>query len=258
MPPIRDEHEHAERQMPTFREFRSAAGDYASTLRSLVKDPVATLALVHYATGSSLVLLFAVLVPRYMQAILKVSPDKAVTIFAPVGIGAILGLRALPLIAARFGKNRTVIIGLCGLAICVLALGLIDPIAHILKRTDNLNPFTGQRAGGLSILVLLTMAFAGPLGFTYALVNAPAQTVLHERAPAEMRGRVFAAQVVLANAVGILPLIVAGSVADIFGVSPVLFAIAGVMAAIAGMSIYLETRWSGGIRPPPPARSAPA
>ena len=70
------------------------------------------------------------------------------------------------------------------------------------------------------------MAFAGPMGFTYALVNAPAQTVLHERAPAEMRGRVFAAQVVLANAVGILPLIVAGSVADIFGVSPVLFAIA--------------------------------
>ena len=36
----------------------------------------------------------------------------------------------------------------------------------------------------------------------------------------------FAAQVVLANAVGILPLIVAGSVADIFGVTPVLFAIA--------------------------------
>ena len=36
----------------------------------------------------------------------------------------------------------------------------------------------------------------------------------------------FAAQVVLANAVGILPLVVAGSVADIFGVTPVLFLIA--------------------------------
>jgi hypothetical protein len=68
-----------------------------------------------------------------------------------------------------------------------------------------------------------------------------------------MRGRVFAAQVVLANAVGILPLIVAGSVADIFGVSPVLFAIAFVMATIAGVSIYLEAKWSAGVRPPPPA-----
>ncbi len=253
MPPIHHGDAAPDRQWPTFRQLREAAGDYANTLRTLARDPVSTLALIHYATGSSLVLLFAVLVPRYMQAILLVSPDKAVTIFAPVGVGAIIGLRALPLIAARLGKNRTVIIGMCGLALCVVALGLIEPIAVLMKRTDNLNPFAQQRAGGLSILVLLTMAFAGPLGFFYALVNAPAQTVLHERAPADMRGRVFAAQVVLANAVGILPLIVAGSVADIFGVSPVLFAIAMVMATIAGLSIYFETRWSVGVRPPPPA-----
>jgi hypothetical protein len=71
-----------------------------------------------------------------------------------------------------------------------------------------------------------------------------------------MRGRVFAAQVVLANAVGILPLIVAGSVADIFGVSVVLFAIALVMATIAGFSIYFETKWSVGTRPPPAGGAA--
>ncbi len=252
MPPIPQTDAAPDRSLPTMRELRNAGGDYANTLRTLAKDPVSTLALIHYATGSSMVLLFAVLVPRYMQAILGVSPDKAVTIFAPVGVGAILGLRALPLIAARFGKNRTVIIGMCGLAICVLALGLVEPIAHLMKHTDHLDPSASQRAGGLSVLVLLTMAFAGPLGFTYALVNAPAQTVLHERAPAEMRGRVFAAQVVLANAVGILPLIVAGSVADIFGVSPVLFAIAAVMASIAGLSIYFEAKWSTGAGPPRP------
>jgi len=256
MPPIRDHDGSPDRSWPTWRELRDAAGDYAQTLRSLWRDPVASLALIHYATGSSLVLLFAVLVPRYMQAILEVAPDKAVTIFAPVGIGAILGLRALPYIAARLGKNRTVIAGLIGLALCVILLGLVEPISMLLERTENLNPFSDeQRAGGLSILVLLTMFFAGPLGLFYALVNAPAQTVLHERAPSDMRGRVFAAQVVLANAVGILPLIVVGSVADIFGVSAVLFAIAAAMAAIAGMSIYLEAKWSVGTRPPPPLAS---
>ncbi|MBI5285675.1 MAG: MFS transporter [Chloroflexi bacterium] len=252
MPPIHHGDDAPDRSLPTFSELAQAAGEYAHTLRTLARDPVATLALIHYATGSSMVLLFAVLVPRYMQAVLKVSPDKAVTIFAPVGVGAIIGLRALPIIAARFGKNRTVIAGMCGLALFVVALSMIEPIAHLMKRTDSLNPFDEQRAGGLSILVLLTMAFAGPLGFFYALVNAPAQTVLHERAPAEMRGRVFAAQVVLANAVGILPLIVAGSVADIFGVSPVLTAIALVMGGIAGLSIYFESRWAAGSRPPPP------
>lgn len=223
------------------------------TLRTIGKDPVSSLALIHYATGSSLVLLFAVLVPRYMQAVLEISPDKAVTIFAPVGVGAILGLRALPYVAAWLGKNRTVIAGLVGLSVCVIALGFIEPFSEWLESTENLNPFSeDRRAGGLSVLVLLTMGFAGPLGFAYALVNAPAQTVLHERAPADMRGRVFAAQVVLANAVGILPLIVAGSVADIFGVTPVLFMIAVVLGTVAAASIYLEARWSKGDRPPPP------
>jgi MFS family permease len=253
MPPIDDVDAAPDRQWPQLRELRDAAGDYLSTMRTLAKDPVATLALIHYATGSSLVLLFAVLVPRYMQAILGVDPDKAVTIFAPVGVGAIVGQRALPWIVRKVGTNRAVIIGMVGLAFFVFLLAMIEPIATLLERTEQFDPTADQRAGGLSILVLLTMAFAGPLGFTYAMVNAPAQTVLHERAPAEQRGRVFAAQVVLANAVGILPLIVAGSVADIFGVSPVLFAIAAAMATIAGASIYLEAKWSTGVRPPPPS-----
>jgi MFS family permease len=220
-------------------------------MRTLGRDPVALMALIHYATGSSLVLLFAVLVPRYMQTVLEIQPDKAVTIFAPVGVGAIAGLRALPYIANRLGNNRTVIAGLCGLVLCVIALGLVEPIAHGLRQTENLNPFGDERAGGLSILVLLTMAFAGPMGLAYALVNAPAQTVLHERALPHMRGRVFSAQVVLANAVGIIPLVVAGSVADIFGVSTVLVAIALTLATIAGLSIYYEAKWSLGTRPPP-------
>jgi MFS family permease len=179
-----------------------------------------------------------------MQTVLEVAPDKAVTIFAPVGVGAILGLRALPYIVGRLGKNRTVIVGLLGVALALVALGMIEPLSVLMQRTSHLDPFQGSRVGGLSILVLLTMAFAGPLGFTYALVNAPAQTVLHERAPIEMRGRVFAAQVVLANGVGILPLIAAGSVADIFGVTPVLFAIAFVMTAVASVSVYYELQWS--------------
>jgi hypothetical protein len=243
MPPIGADDAAPDRSLPTFGELRDSAGDYMNTVRTLSKDAVSTLALIHYATGSSLVLLFAVLVPRYMQAVLHISPDKAVTIFAPVGVGAILGLRALPMIAARIGKNRTVIIGMIGLSLSVVAISAVDPARRLLEVDET---------GGLSLLVLLTMAFAGPMGFAYALVNAPAQTVLHERAPAEMRGRVFAAQVVLANAVGILPLIAAGSIADIYGVSPVLFAIAMVMATIAGFSIYLEAKWARGDRPPPP------
>jgi MFS family permease len=136
-----------------------------------------------------------------------------------------------------------VAVGLLGLAICLTALGLVETIADVLERTEHLNPFGTNRVGGLSILVTLTMAFAGPLGFTYAMVNAPAQTLLHERAPEEMRGRVFASQVVLANAVSIVPLMVVGGIADLYGVSPMILAIALAMAIMAGLSVLLELRW---------------
>jgi len=46
-------------------------------------------------------------------------------------------------------------------------------------------------------------------------------------------------------------------VADIFGVTPVLFMIAIALATVAGVSIYLETKWSVGERPAPPLAGLP-
>jgi MFS family permease len=192
--------------------------------------------------SSSLVLLFAVLVPRFMQEVLDVRPDDAVYIFAPTGVGAIVGLRLLPWLAEKIGKDRVVAFGLVGLAACLIAMGLVQNIADALQRTEVLNPFGKERLGGLSLLVGVTMFVAGPLGLTYAMVNAPAQTVLHERAPPEMRGRVFGAQLALASVAAIIPLLLVGAVADIYGVSFVLFDIAVVVAALAGLSLYLVER----------------
>lgn len=244
---------------PGRAELRGAVAEYFQALGTLRADPMSSLALLHLTVSSSLVLLFAVLVPRYMQAILDVPPDNAVLVFAPVGVGALVGLRMLPWLAGRLGKTRLVSVGLLGLALCLTAFGLVETIADALKGTEHLNPFGQERLGGLSILVTLTMALAGPLGFTYAMVNAPAQTVLHERAPVEMRGRVFASQVVLANAVSLAPLIVVGGIADLYGVSAVILTIAFAVAAVAGVSVFLEMRWAlaGAHRPPAPGAPTP-
>ena len=53
--------------------------------------------------------------------------------------------------------------------------------------------------------------------------------MLHERAPPEMRGRIFATQVVSANFVSLLPLLVVGAVTDF----------AGVTAVLLGISVFL-------------------
>ena len=57
--------------------------------------------------------------------------------------------------------------------------------------------------------------------------------ILEERPPAEMRGRVIAAQLALANAVAIVPLLLGGALADQVGIQPVM-AILAVLALLAG------------------------
>ena len=242
LPEIEDEEgaEPSERTQPL---LRGALWEMWRTLRLLRRDVASNVALLQMTVSSALVLFFAVLVPRYMQSVLQVAPDDAVFIFAPTGVGAMLGLRALSSITHRLGKGQTVVVGLVGLAVCLVALGFVERIADFMEETESLNPFADNgRVAGLSVLVALTMALTGPLGFAYALVNAPAQTILHERAPAEMRGRVFASQQVLANLVSIGPLILVGGVADLYGVSPVLLTIAVVVLLTAAVSVFQEGR----------------
>jgi MFS family permease len=181
------------------------------------------MAMVQLTLSSTLVLVFAILIPRFMRDTLEVDADNAAFVFAPTGVGALLGMRFIPWLAHRVGKVQVVTIGLAGIALCIAALALVEPLAALLENSGALDP---EGVAGLGLLVTLTMFFAFPLGFSYALLNAPAQTVLHERAPAEMRGRIFTTQIVSANFFSLLPLLLIGAITDLVGISWVLMILA--------------------------------
>jgi MFS family permease len=245
-----------EGRLPDRDEFKGAVAHFLDAMRSLRSDSVSSLAMVHVAASSTLVLLFAVLVPTYMEEVIEVASKDAVAVFAPVAFGALLGLRAVPVLVNRVGKIRTVAFGLFGLALCLGALGMVETIASGLERTDQFNPFGpdwSQRFFGLSILVTLTMLFSGPMGIAYAMLNTPAQTILHERTPADMRGRILASQMVLANGAALFPLVVVSGIADLYGVSRVILGIGVMLVLLGALSLYLEQRWlrgEGGHLPP--------
>ena len=68
-----------------------------------------------------------------------------------------------------------------------------------------------------------------------------------------MRGRVIASQMVLANGVALIPLVVVGGIADLYGVSSVVLAIGLLLALGGALSLYVERRWlqQEGNQPPP-------
>ncbi|MCH7484373.1 MAG: MFS transporter [Chloroflexi bacterium] len=215
--------------------FGGIPTEFRESWRALVSDRRSVVALGQLILSSSLVLLFAILIPRYMRDVLEVPADNAALIFAPTGIGALIGLRFLPWFT-RFGKNRTVVIGLAGIAVCMVLLALVEPIEGVWEKgPDELDPTNILRISALQALV---MSFAGPMGFFYALINVPAQTVLHERAPPEMRGRIFATQVVSANFISLIPLLMVGVITDLLNITVMLIILA---ALIAGAAFLSET-----------------
>ena len=227
-------------ELPRGAMFGGIPEEFRKGWRALTSDRASALALAQLTMSSTLVLLFAIMIPRYMKDVLNISPDNAAMIFAPTGVGALVGLRFIPWFS-RWGKNRVVVMGLVGVAISLVLLASVRGLAEIMETTPG--PLNPGRFLGLSLLQSLTMLFAAPMGFFYALLNAPAQTVLHERAPPEMRGRIFATQVVSANFVSLLPLLVVGAIIDFAGITAVLVGVAAFLLLFA-----LASRRVGGLQ----------
>lgn len=242
--------ERPEPKLPQGPIFGGLPTDFRESWQMLFSDRYSVLALVQLIISSTLVLLFSILIPRYMQDVIGVPPESAAFVFAPTGIGALVGLRFLPWFT-KMGKNRVVIIGLGGIAVCLVLLALVEPLAQLTEQAPGTDWLARQLR--FSLLQGLTMLIAGPMGFCYALLNAPAQTVLHERAPPEMRGRIFATQVVSANFISLLPLLVIGAVTDLVKVPAVLLMIAAAVAGVAFLSAKVTEReeQEAPQRPPP-------
>jgi MFS family permease len=96
----------------------------------------------------------------------------------------------------------------------------------------------------------MTVLYANLYGFALTIVLTMGRALINERVPWQMQGRVFAAQSVLTNLCAIVPVVLAGLLADTIGVQPVLIC-AGIGAILA--AIWSQARSS---RVPAPAHSA--
>lgn len=226
---------------------RMVADDVGEVLRTIRHDPLSKLALAQLTVSSSLAMLFGLLVPRFVRDVLDIAADNAVFVFAPVALGAVLGLRLLPWITRRLPKQLVVTLGLFGVVLALVALASVELIARALEQAGAgqfIDAIGRERprfgTATLSVLVLVTMACGVPMGFFYALVNAPAQTVIHERAPAAMRGRYLGTQLLLANSTSLLLLLAVGAAADMLGVSVVLLLYAPVVLAVAVYGLAVQ------------------
>ncbi|HEY1293992.1 MAG TPA: MFS transporter [Chloroflexota bacterium] len=243
LPSSRGEHNPAQ---PTSEEeaIRGVWHDVRDIWRFVVRDRVVALSMVQWTIGAILGLVVATLVPGFAERLLHVRAEDAVFVMAPAGIGMVLGTALLNRWGDRLEKHFLSNVGLFTVATC---LGLTGALAFVTEVVTSGNPplVSMPLLGEVSVLVPPIMALALIAGFGFVAIMVPAQTLLQERAPVELRGRVFAVQLMLSNFASIVPLLLLGGLADLIGVD-VTLALIGVLIAVAG---GLSVRIAPGVAP---------
>ena len=194
--------------------------------RFIRRNNLLFLAVIQLSFAGVLLLVIGELATPLVTKLFELPASAMAFIFAPAGIGLVVGSILMPELTRRLGKTRAILIGSIALAVAVLFLPLSTIVAHFLQPQGwNTNPL-------LLMLVALVM-FA--CGFAIDLINVPAQTAIQELTPDWVKGRVLALQLMFYNACSIPVILFIGAIADIFGLANVIYLLS---ACIAGFGLW--------------------
>ncbi|HEX2754121.1 MAG TPA: MFS transporter [Candidatus Limnocylindrales bacterium] len=175
--------------------------------------------LMHLAAAASLVGVIGVLGPN-LAASLGLDPKHLIVVVLPLGLGVVAGVVGLRQLGADIPRRRAAEGGLLAFGLLALGLAVVGP--------------AGTAAGLPVIPLVVVLAFVA--GSAYAATTVSAQTALFENMPAGARGRIFGVLASIVSAASLVPILIAGPLADKIS-GPVVIAItaAGVLA-LAGWS----------------------
>ncbi len=191
------------------------------------------LAVIQLSFAGVFILVISELATPLVTVLLLLPASRMAFIFAPAGIGLVVGSILMPRITRRLGKSRAILIGCIILAVAMLLLPLVTILARVLEPHGwNINPLLL-----FTIALLLFIA-----GVALDLINIPAQTAMQEQSPDWIKGRVLALQLMFYNLCSIPVILFIGAVADLFGLDRVIYLIAISIAAFGAWGVYYERR----------------
>lgn len=135
---------------------------------------------------------------------------------APAGIGLVFGAGILGHFGSRLQQKSLPLVGFI----------IMSSVLAIFAFVSNLS---------------IGLFCAGILGFGAALIQVPMQTLIQERTPESMRGKVFGFQNNAVNIAVAIPLVVTGPLTEQFGLQPVLWGMS-VIVMVAGIWTWRGTR----------------
>lgn len=209
-----------------WEEFR-AGYDFIKSRQSVL------VAIVQHALISTLTMIIAVLAPGFFTRVLGMQPTDAVYIFFFAGLGMFLTTMWTGQLGSRARRETLAIAGLLLIGLAMLGLTYVAWNSEV---TMSAAPRPSQS------VIVQVMAMALLLGCGGTLASVAAQTIVQERTPREIRGRVIAAEFLVANIVGLVPMLLISGLADLVGIPAVLMGLSVVMLTSAVLSLRLRFR----------------
>ena len=212
---------------------------FAEAWHRLTLDSVSYVSMVIVVLANTAGLVVATLLPRYATQVLDVSTENAIFVVTPAALGIWLALRFVRNISGRASAWWTVGGSFAALVAGVTVCSFVRPMGDALEGANPFGLFDPGPFGEGSARIVVTMVLAALLAFAFTFVNVVGRSVVNERMPREMQGRIFAAQNVLTNLASIPPILLAGAMADLIGVTKVFFLVGVICGALA---VYYAAR----------------
>ena len=226
---------HEQSLSPGRRMWKIVRHDVGESWQIIRSDHSLFVALLDVSYISILLLVVGELAGPYVQNVLHLPVANISLIFAPAGIGLVLGGVLMPRLTRLLGKIRTIALG----SVCTAAALILLPLGRfVIVHVSFFVPW----------LLFFIGAMAFILGVALDMVNIPAQTVMQEHTPEDVRGRVFAFQSTLYNAGSIPVILFAGLIADTLGIETVMY--------ILAVAVLLFQGWTRFYNRPPKSLSA--
>jgi MFS family permease len=159
----------------------------------------------------------------YMRTVLGRTSEDTYLVLIPATVGMVGAAIYLGQAGRRISRATVLIGGLAVAGACLIAIGVL--------------PGPLKQAGLQSGLVPVVVVLAGLFGTALGGLLIPAFTVLQEGTTEETRGRIFGGIFTVINAAVAIPLLLAGGVAELFGVQWVMGGMGVILMVLAAAAM---------------------
>jgi MFS family permease len=188
--------------------------DMGAGMRFIFHHAAVSFVVMAMAAGMFVIGCFGPLIAIYVREWLHATAFVFGMVSAMVGVGMIVGMPLVRRLSGTLSNSTLVLGGLAGIGLGALLLG-----AFTYAATAMLGTFT--------------------LGFMFAGVIVPAQTLMQRETPHELMGRVSSTMMSVVFFAQLIGLVLSGVFAEAFGVRTVFFVCAGIAWVLTGAGKWL-------------------